>query len=112
MKTLITLLIVLFVTACSSTREVTSDNATTDFAKTFNSKLGTANKADLVSEFGGLEWCRQENAPGETCRFHFKKGKRWAGKDRFKKAVEQYEEITAQFDENGILRSFKSKYQR
>lgn len=96
--------------SCSSTKPTSTADSNSDLEKRMTAKLGTATKEELITEFGNAEWCKEENTTGgETCRFYLKKGTRWIGKDRFKKSVEQFDEVTAHFDGSGIFRSFKSK---
>lgn len=106
MKSLAFLFITVLFFGCTSKQ--TTMEAKADLDKKYSAKVGTATKNELVEEFGNAEWCKVESAGGETCRFYLKKGTRWIGKDRDKKSVEQFDEVVAQFDTSGVLKSFKS----
>lgn len=96
----------ILILGCSSKQ--TSAEAKAGLEKKYTPKVGIATKSELVEEFGNAEWCKVEATGGETCRFYLKKGMRWVGEKRDKKNVEQFDEVVAQFDGSGVLRSFKS----
>lgn len=96
--------------SCASSGPTADPN--TDYIAAFQSRVNTASKNDLVTDYGGLEWCKPDGQTGETCRFYYRKGKGWQGKERFKKAVEFYDQIDARFDQNGILKTFTYKNRR
>ena len=74
----------------------------------------TYTKTDLIETFGSPEWCKMEESGSETCRFYRKKGTRWIGdkKQKDKKPIETGDQVIAEFDKEGILRSFKASAQR
>lgn len=103
----------LILTSCSHHHETTKE-ALANLEQDFSSKVGTANKGDLIESFGNAEWCKVEDSGTETCRFYRKKGTKWIGekKQKDKKPVETGDQIIAEFDKEGILRSFKASAQR
>ena len=101
-------------THCSHQKENTAQ-AEKSLQDRYEPKVGSATKNELVEEFGNPEWCKVEPSGSETCRFYHKKGTVWIGdKDnkRDKKPVEEFDQVIADFDGNGTLRSFKSSAQR
>ncbi len=98
---------------CSSTPETTKE-AQTRLDETFTEKIGSTTKTELVEIFGNAEWCKVEDSQRETCRFYRKKGVKWIGEknQKDKKPIEQSDQIIAEFDKEGILRTFKVTTQR
>jgi len=114
MKKIISLFLMAVVfSGCSSGPE-TSKQAQTKLEENFGEKIGTATKTDLVEYFGSAEWCKVEDSGRETCRFYRKKGVKWIGEkdQKDKKAIQTGDQIIAEFDRDGILRSFKASAQR
>lgn len=103
----------LILAACASTPE-TTQQAQHKLEKNFGDKIGFATKPDLVEYFGHAEWCQLEDSGRETCRFYRKKGTKWIGEkeQKDKKALETGDQIIAEFDREGVLRSFKASAQR
>ncbi len=100
----------LFFASCASKKDTTtSSEAKKQIEEAYTPKIGVATKQDLISDFGNPEWCKQEESGGETCRFYRKKGTKWIGEDgRDKKNITKYDQVIADFDTNGVLRSFKA----
>jgi hypothetical protein len=97
--------------ACAS-KPSSSGEATSKLEDKWKSKIGVARKTDFIEDYGTAEWCRNETSGEETCRF-YKKGKtRYLGDGRDKKAVENYDEVVADFAVDGTLKSFKANSQR
>lgn len=114
MKKLTSLLIMAIAfTGCSSGPETTKQ-AQEKLEQNFGEKIGSATKSELVEYFGNAEWCKLEDSGRETCRFYRKKGVKWIGEkeQKDKKALEIGDQIIAEFDRDGILRSFKASAQR
>jgi len=108
-----TVLLSLVIISCSSTPE-NSSQAKAKLEQDFASKVGSATKTDLIETFGNPEWCKGEEPDGETCRFYRKKGTKWIGEkqQKDKKHIETGDQIIAEFDKDGILKSFKASAQR
>ena len=107
----------LFILAACSSKQVgdgmTSAEARAKLQKTYKDKVGEATKTDFVEEFGSANWCRIKEPNGETCRFYKKLGNKWIGEDgRDKKNLELFNEIVAEFDGAGKLRSYEVNAQR
>ena len=101
--------------ACASKSSTeTSAEAKKQLDDKWSPKVGTATKSEFVEEFGNASWCRpKESGDGEeTCRFLRNKGTKWLGEKTDRKSVTQHDEIVAEFDHNGVLRSYKSTAQR
>ncbi len=103
----------LLMSSCSSTPE-TSQQAKEKLEQNYSKKIGSSTKTDLIETFGNPEWCKMEESGSETCRFYRKKGTRWIGdkKQIDKKPIETGDQVIAEFDKEGILRSFKASAQR
>ena len=98
-------------TGCAS-KETTAD-AKKKLDVAYEQRVGSATKEDMIEDFGNPEWCRpDENTGDETCRFYRKKGTKWMGDKKDRKHIDQYDDVVAQFDTKGVLRSFKAKAQR
>lgn len=103
------LLIAFCFASCSSKKDVTTAEAKKQLDENYSAKIGTATKQELISDFGNPEWCKQEDSGTETCRFYRKKGTKWIGEEgRDKKNISRYDQVIADFDTNGILKSFKA----
>lgn len=98
------------VIGCSS--KESSSNAREKIDNKWGDRIGKATKSDLVEDFGNAEWCRPSDSGTETCRFYRKKGTKWMGEVKDRKSFEQFDEVMAEFDQNGVLRSYKSNAQR
>ena len=111
MKEILFLAITLLVTACATSQTVTS-HSKEDLVEEWTPKVGVATRSDFVEKFGNAEWCRRRDSGAETCRFYNKKGVKWLGTGQDKKSYIQYDQVVADFDGNGILRSFEGDSQR
>lgn len=109
----ISLLSSLVLISCSHHHETTKE-ALAKLEQDFSGQVGTATKGDLIESFGNAEWCKVEDSGTETCRFYRKKGTKWIGEknQKDKKPVETSDQVVAEFDKDGILRSFKASAQR
>lgn len=96
---------------CSSGPE-TSKQAREKIDQKFAPQVGEATKAEFVEEFGTAEWCRPKENGSETCHFSKKTGTKWVGTPKDRKSVVQYDDVTAEFDQQGRLRNLESKAQR
>jgi len=102
---------VLLISGCAS-KEVSSSQAQKEIEGRYTPKVGSATKGDVIQEFGNARWCRPL-AEGEECRFYRKKKTAWIGDEKKdKQSYETYDELFAEFDSSGILRSFKAGAQR
>ena len=112
MRVLLLGLSLLLVMSCS--HQQTAAQARQNIESQYHSKIGTATKQDIMEEFGNPEWCKLDDSGAETCRFILKKGVKWInGTDKTDKTeLMQFDQITAQFDSDGILRGFKANAQR
>jgi hypothetical protein len=111
MKTaLLALFATLALVSCSH-HETTAD-AKKKLDKKYEDLVGTATKNDLVQEFGTPEWCRMQDSGWENCRFYRKKGTQWMGPKTDRTHYDSYDQIMAEFDGNGVLKSFKASAQR
>ena len=100
--------------SCAS-NETKSSEAREKLEKRFAPQIGRATKADFVEEFGPAQWCRPKETGDETCRFARKVGTKWVGDKNDKtdrRRVEQYDNVVAEFDGYGKLRSFEMDTQR
>lgn len=112
---LLLLAVGLFVAACASSERGGSQDSSTakrDLEEKYNNKVGTATKTDFVQEFGPANWCRQQSTGEETCRFYKKLQTKWMGEKTDRTHRETYDEVIADFDTNGVLKSFKVAAQR
>lgn len=98
---------------CTNPGKTTSD-AQKSLIDTYTPKIGTATKNELMEHFGNPEWCKLEDNGTETCRFYRKSGTKWIGEktQKDKKSLEQFEQLIADFDGNGILKGFKASAQK
>jgi len=103
----------LLLISCAHHQETTQE-ARQKLEQDFSKEVGTATKADLIDRLGIAEWCKLETSGTETCRFYLKKGTKWIGEknQKDKKPVETGDQVIAEFDKDGILRSFKASAQR
>jgi len=114
MRKTVFITIALLLTSCAGKKETTTEAAEKLKSK-WDPKVGSATKNEFIEEYGNPEWCKQSDTGAETCRFYRKKGTKWIGDKqtkRDKKPVEQYDQVIADFDENGVLKKFTSKSQR
>ena len=103
-----------FAVGCSSHKvkgENTAD-AIQSLEKKYSDRVGKAQKPELVEEFGRAQWCNESPGGAETCRFYKSLGRQWKGDKENRTSYDAYDEITADFDTQGYLRSFKAKAQR
>jgi hypothetical protein len=115
MKHLALTISVLFLTLSCATKKPTTAEAQKNLDEKWTPQVGTATKNELIAEFGNPEWCKMQDEGTETCRFYKKKGTKWIGDKetkRDKKPVEQFDQLIADFDSNGVLRNLKSSAQR
>ena len=109
MKLILIVAAALLVTAGCSHKETTSAQAQKALEEKYTPQIGTATKTELVQEFGNPEWCKPNEETGEeTCRFYNKKGVQWMGDKMDRKHYEKFDQVVANFDSKGILRSFKA----
>ena len=105
--------VILITIGCS--HKPTTAEAKKSIEDKYTPKVGAATKRELVEEYGSPEWCKLEEAGNETCRFYKKRGTKWIGDKetkRDKKNVEQFDQVIADFDSDGVLRKFKADAQR
>lgn len=116
MKRLLALALMLTLAACASKRTgdgLTSSEARNKLEKEYKDKVGSATKTDFIEYFGSANWCRVKEPNGETCRFYKKIGTKWIGEEgRDKKNLEMFDEVVAEFDGRGTLRSYEVNAQR
>lgn len=107
-------LISLFLIAACASKSITptSSNAQRDIEERLNDRIGKATKQDLVQEFGTANWCRPQPGGDESCRFYKRIGTAWSGDTANRVHRETYDEVFADFDSNGLLKSFKANSQR
>lgn len=103
------ILLTVFFLGCASKKTATSAEAKAELETKYSAKVGTATKMELIEEFGNAEWCKFEDHGGETCRFYVKKGTRWVGDKRDRKSVDQFDEVIAEFDKGGVLKTYKTR---
>ena len=113
LRTVLIASLALILSHCAHQKETTAQ-AEKSLQERYDTKIGSASKSELVEEFGNPEWCKLESSGTETCRFYHKKGTIWIGdkESRDKKPVEEFDQVIADFDGNGVLRGFKSSAQR
>ena len=111
MKPVMLSLVFLLSLNCASKKINTSD-AKQELEDKYSKQIGTATKSDFMEQFGNAEWCRPQPSGDETCRFYLKRGTRWLGEKRDRKSYEQFDEIVADFDSAGKLKSFTANAQR
>ena len=109
-KTLLLFLITL--AACSGKKMITSAEAREKLENRWSGKVGVATKSDFVEEFGVPDWCKPETTGEETCRFYKKVATLWTGEKREKVAHAAFDEVMANFDAKGVLKSYTTKAQR
>lgn len=100
--------------ACASTEKGGGDSSTArrDLEERYNNKIGVARKEDFVQELGPANWCRPSSSGEESCRFYKKIATKWMGEKTDRTHREAYDEVFADFDSNGVLKSFKANAQR
>lgn len=105
------LFIVLVLAACA--HKETSTAARKKLDSKWEGAVGEATKSELIEDFGTPEWCRKDDAGEESCRFYRRKGTQWIGEKKTdRKHYSAYDEILADFDSTGKLKSFKANAQR
>lgn len=104
----------LALSGCASKKaaDMSSGDARQALDRKFADRVGKATKNDLVEELGSPNWCRPQPSGDESCRFYKKIGTKWTGEIKDKSHHEQYDEVFADFDSNGVLKSFKANSQR
>lgn len=112
MKYILYSLVAVAVAACASKTISQTPDARKDLEERYAQKVGVATKHDLTQEFGAPAWCRNNPSGEETCRFYKKIGTKWMGDKKDRTNYEQFDEVVAEFDSNGVMRSFKSNAQR
>ena len=91
----------------------TSADARKALDSKWEEQLGQATKSELIEAFGSPEWCRKDDSGEESCRFFRRKGTVWIGEKKTeKKYYSTFDEILADFDGTGKLKSFKASSQR
>lgn len=112
MKNLILLVILSVIASCAS-KQTSSSDARQQLEDKWTKRVGSATKSDFVEHFGNAEWCRAEPTGEESCRFYKKVATKWVGEaKRDKKSYESFDEVIANFDTNGTLKTFKASAQR
>jgi hypothetical protein len=101
------------IVSCASKPTTSSEQVKKELTTKWQDRVGQSTKTDFVEEFGQAEWCEQEDT-SEKCRFLRKKGTNWVGEknEADKKRVDMFDQITATFDKDGILRAIDVKAQR
>jgi hypothetical protein len=112
MKTIYFFPLLLLLAGCSHKSDISSSAARQELDDRYKNRIGSATKSDFTQAFGNAEWCRQQPGGEETCRFYLKKGTNWMGDLKDRKEYEAFDEVIADFDPNGILRSYKANAQR
>lgn len=112
MKNLTYALMVLALVSCASQKTMESGEAKQALENKFAPRVGAASKQDFVQEFGPASWCRSQPTGDETCRFYKKMETKWMGDPKNRVARETYDEVIAEFDENGVLKTIKTGAQR
>jgi hypothetical protein len=116
MKRTLAIALLLVLAGCSHKQTgdgLTSSEAREKLEKKYKKLVGEATKTDFTEEFGSANWCRVKEPSGETCRFYKKMGTRWIGEEgRDKKNLEMFDEVVAEFDGKGTLRSYEVNAQR
>ena len=111
MKLFLVVLTGLILTGCAS-KQTSSADARQDLENKWSKRVGSATKSDFIEQFGTAEWCRPQPTGDETCRFYKKLATKWMGESkRDKKSYEAFEEVVADFDSNGTLKTFKANAQ-
>ena len=91
---------------------VTSKDSRESIKDDYKDKVGVATKTDLIEDFGPAQWCRPQDGGGETCLFRRDIGTKWVGPKLNRKSVPTYDELSADFDFQGKLRSYEVTTQR
>ncbi len=98
---------------CSGKKTTSSTEARTEMESKWAPMVGKATKTEFVEQYGDAEWCKPiEDTGEETCRFYLKKGIKWVGDKKDHKHFEQGDNIVADFDSKGVLKTFKAAAQR
>jgi len=112
MKNLISIFFIFVIVSCAS-KQTSSSDARQELDDKWMKRVGSATKSDFVEHFGNAEWCRSQATGEETCRFYKKVATKWIGESkRDKKNYDSFDEVIADFDTNGTLKSFKANAQR
>lgn len=98
--------------ACASKKAFNTADALQDLNHRYESRVGKATKSELVEEFGQADWCEQKPGGTETCRFYKALGTVWKGDKENRTRYDSYDEVTADFDTQGVLRDYKARSQR
>ena len=112
MKRFLAFSLLTLLAACSSEKVTDSGSARRDIEERYNNRVGVATKQDFVQEFGPANWCRQQPTGDESCRFYKKITTKWMGEKTDRVHRETFDEVIAEFDSNGVLKSFKANAQR
>lgn len=96
---------------CASKPE-TSTEARGNLEEELKDRVGVATKTEFVEKFGHAEWCDPKPTGEESCRFHKKTGTRWIGAGLEKKSIDIFDQVVAEFDSSGRLRTYEVKSQR
>ncbi len=83
-----------------------------DLEMRYSEKVGTSHKSELTEEFGSPQWCEPKPGGAESCRFYRSMGRQWRGDKDNRTSYEAFDEVVAEFDPNGKLRSYKARAQR
>lgn len=101
--------------ACASKNEKKGQStaeALKDLEERYSSKVGHSAKSELVEEFGSPQWCEPKAAGAESCRFYRSMGRQWRGDKDNRTSYEAFDEVVADFDPQGKLRTYKARAQR
>lgn len=90
----------------------TTADALADLDERYAGKVGKSHKSELVEEFGSPQWCEPKAAGTESCRFYRSMGKKWKGDKENRTSYEAFDEVVADFDPQGKLRTYKARAQR
>lgn len=102
---------VILLVGCASKPE-TSAEARGSLEEDLKDRVGVATKTEFVEKFGQAEWCDPKPTGEESCRFHKKTGTKWIGEGREKKSIDTFDQVVADFDSSGRLRTYEVKSQR
>jgi hypothetical protein len=98
--------------ASKSKKGETTAEALQDLEKRYSEKVGTSQKSELVEEFGSPAWCEPKPGGAESCRFYRSMGRQWRGDKDNRTSYEAFDEVIADFDPQGRLRTYKARAQR
>lgn len=111
MKYSLFLLGCLALVSCSH-QETTTAEAQKKLETSYEDRIGKATKNELVQDFGTPQWCRPEDTGDEMCRFYRKTGTKWGGDSTDRTHYETFDQVVAEFDKAGVLKSFTATSQR